>query len=94
MYRAGLAVNMPITDENTYYSNFEAEFRNFWIISNYYCVFTGLDLLPDHPLPSLSFRPESVASAEHAFAAIKNEQRELVATLPTTYEYLRQLHGM
>jgi hypothetical protein len=93
MYRAGLAVNMPTTDEATYYASFEAEFRNFWSNSNYYSVFAGLDLLPDHPLPSLSFRPESIEAAELAFGRIKNEQRELVATLPTTYEYLRQLHG-
>jgi tryptophan halogenase len=29
MYKAGLAVEMPVTDETNYYGNFEAEFRNF-----------------------------------------------------------------
>ncbi|HET9137969.1 tryptophan halogenase family protein [Actinophytocola sp.] len=93
MYRAGLAVNMPIVDETNYYGNFDAEFRNFWNNSNYYCIYAGLDFLPDHPLPTLAARPEVVGLAEPVFADIKRAQRELVETLPTTYEYLRLLHG-
>ncbi|SDL37080.1 tryptophan halogenase [Lentzea albidocapillata subsp. violacea] len=93
MYKAGLAVNMPVTDEGNYYGNFEAEFRNFWSNANYYCVFSGLDFLPEHPLPALGFRQETVESAEAVFARVKKEQEELVRTLPSTYEYLRQLHG-
>jgi tryptophan 6-halogenase len=93
MYRAGLAVNMPLTDESTYYGNFDAEFRNFWNNSNYYCIFAGLDVLPDHALPSLAARPDLVERAEPVFADIKRKQRELARTLPTNYEYLRQLHG-
>ncbi|MEV0677486.1 tryptophan halogenase family protein [Actinosynnema sp. NPDC050436] len=93
MYRAGLAVNMPITDESTYYANFDAEFRNFWNNSNYYCIFAGLDRLPDHTLPALAARPEVLDSAEAVFADIKRKQEELLATLPSTYEYLKQLHG-
>jgi hypothetical protein len=93
MYRAGMPVNLPVTDESTYYSNFEAEFRNFWNNSNYYCIFAGLDFVPDHPYPALTYRPDSVASAEPAFDEIKRRQAELVETLPTMYDYLRQLHG-
>jgi hypothetical protein len=93
MYKAGLPVNMPITDESTYYANFEAEFRNFWNNSNYYCIFAGLDFLPDHNLPSLGFRAAEVDQAETVFADIKTKQKELLSTLPTTYDYLRQLHG-
>ncbi|MFD9698261.1 tryptophan halogenase family protein [Lentzea sp. NPDC059081] len=92
-YRAGLAVNMPVTDEANYYENFEAEFRNFWTNSSYYCIFTGLDALPDHPLPALAFRPDAVEGAEPAFAQIRQKQAELLRTLPTTYDYLRELHG-
>jgi hypothetical protein len=29
-YEVGLPVNQPISAEGSYYSNFEAEFRNFW----------------------------------------------------------------
>jgi tryptophan 6-halogenase len=93
MYRAGLAVNMPITDEGTYYANFDAEFRNFWNNSNYYCIFAGLKELPDKPLPMLAARPQLVDLAEPTFDDIKKMQRELLDTLPSTYEYLRTLHG-
>ncbi|WP_433273341.1 tryptophan halogenase family protein [Actinosynnema sp. CS-041913] len=93
MYKAGLAVNMPITDESTYYANFDAEFRNFWNNSNYYCIFAGLEYLPDHTLPSLAARPEVLDSAEQVFADIKRKQKELMASLPSTHEYLKQLHG-
>jgi tryptophan halogenase len=93
MYRAGLAVNMPITDEGTYYGNFEAEFRNFWNNSNYYCIFAGLGVVPDHPLPVLAHRPDSVDSAGEVFAEIKRKQQELLATLPSLYDHLRTLHG-
>lgn len=92
-YRAGLAINMPITDESTYYANFEAEFRNYWTNSSYYCVFAGLDVLPEHPLPALTYRDGAMQRAEPIFAEIKRKQRELLDTLPSTYEYLRQLHG-
>jgi hypothetical protein len=93
MYRAGLAVNMPVTDETSYYTNFDAEFRNFWNNSNYYCIFAGLGLLPDHSLPALAARPDLIDRAEPGFADIKRKQRELAKQLPSTYEYLRHLHG-
>jgi tryptophan 6-halogenase len=92
MYRAGLAVEMPITDEDTYYENFDAELRNFWSNANYYCIFGGLELLPDHPLSTLAFQPEAVESARRVFAGIKTRQEELLRTLPSTYQYLRHLH--
>ncbi|QKW35620.1 tryptophan 7-halogenase [Actinomadura sp. NAK00032] len=92
MYKAGLAVEMPVTDESTYYGNFEAEFRNFWSNANYYCVFAGLGLLPDHPLPALAMRPETVDSSRAIFADVKRRQAELIGGLPSTYEYLRLLH--
>ncbi|WP_097868790.1 tryptophan halogenase family protein [Streptomyces sp. rh34] len=93
LYKSGLGVNLPITDESNYYGNFEAEFRNFWSNANYYCVFAGLDVLPDHSMPALAHRPESIATAEAAFAEVKKREDELLRTLPSTYDYLRQLHG-
>jgi tryptophan halogenase len=94
MYQAGMPVNLPITDESTYYGNFEAEFRNFWNNSSYYCIFAGLGFLPDHPLPQLTYRKASIEGAEPLFKKIKQQQEELTKTLPTNYEYLCQLHGM
>ncbi|MFB6557556.1 tryptophan halogenase family protein [Streptomyces sp. NPDC056400] len=92
-YKAGLPINSPITDESTYYGNFEAEFRNFWTNGSYYCIFAGLGLEPDAPLPSLAHRPDSVAAAEPLFDAVKRQQQNLLETLPSAYDYLRQLHG-
>ncbi|WP_239310434.1 MULTISPECIES: tryptophan halogenase family protein [unclassified Frankia] len=93
-YRAGLPVNLPITDEGNYYGNFEAEFRNFWTNGSYYCIFTGLGMLPRSPLPALAYKPESLARAELLFADIKRKQTDMVASLPSTYDLLRQLHGV
>jgi tryptophan halogenase len=91
-YKAGLAVNAPAADEGTYYGNFEAEFRNFWTNGSYYSIFAGLDYFPDHTLPSLAYKPQSVQYAERLFDEIKQQQKELVDTLPGNHEYLRALH--
>jgi tryptophan 6-halogenase len=93
MYRAGLPVNPPVADESTYYGNFEAEFRNFWTNGSYYCIFAGLGWLPDHPLPALAHKPASVLAAEPLFSEVKRQQSELVGTLPSNYDMLRQIHG-
>jgi tryptophan halogenase len=92
-YRAGLIVNQPPVDEAAYYSNFEAEFRNFWTNDNYYCVLSGLGVLPDRPLPLLAHRPESIAGAAGRFDAVARQQAALLAELPANNAYLRQLHG-
>jgi len=92
LYRAGLPVNAPITDEGNYYGNFEAEFRNFWTNGSYYCIFTGLGQIPDAPMPALSYKEESIQAAEALFASVQRQRQELVKELPSNYEYLRQLH--
>lgn len=92
MYKAGLPVCPPITDEGTYYGSFEAEFRNFWTNGSYYCIFSGMGLMPDHPLPLMTYKRESIRRAEPLFAEIKRQQAHLVETLPTNYQFLRQLH--
>ncbi|MCD0444090.1 tryptophan 7-halogenase [Glycomyces sp. A-F 0318] len=93
MYRAGLPVNQPVNDEATYYDNFEAEFRNFWTNGSFYCIFSGLDFLPERTYPYQSHRPADAAGAEPIFARIAAERDRLLETLPTTYEFLRGLHG-
>ncbi len=92
-YKAGLPVNMPTSDESSYYGNFESEFRNFWTNGSYYSIFGGLGMLPDKPMPALLHRKDCQTRAEPYFAEVKRQQRELLATLPTTYEYLKQLHA-
>jgi tryptophan halogenase len=93
MYQAGLPVNAPTTDEATYYDNFEAEFRNFWTNGSYYCIFAGMGLLPKQPLPAIAHKPASQEAAAKKLQEVKRAQRELVAQLPTNYDYLRALHG-
>ncbi len=93
LYKAGLTVNQPVADESTYYGNFEAEFRNFWTNGSYYCILAGLGVLPDQPMPALTYRERSIAGARPHFDEVRRQQQELLQTLPTHYEYLRALHG-
>jgi tryptophan halogenase len=92
-YAAGLAVNLSPSDEGDYYSNFESEFRNFWTNERYYCIFAGLGFVPKRTLPAVMYKPESRRSAEPHFTQVRQQQSELVRTLPSMYQYLRQLHG-
>jgi tryptophan halogenase len=91
-YKAGLAVNMPITTEETYYQNFEAEFRNFWTNSSFYCILAGMGWVPRQTLPSIRYKPDSLAKADEMFRDIKRQSRELAEKLPTNYEFLKALH--
>lgn len=94
MYRAGLPINMPIVGSAAeYYTNFEAEFRNFWTNGSYYCIFAGNGHHPDRPLPSLNHSPDSIRTAAPVFDRVQRDQRDIVKTLPSTSEYLRKLHN-
>jgi mannose-6-phosphate isomerase-like protein (cupin superfamily) len=92
-YKAGLAVNMPVTGEDAYYGNFEAEFRNFWTNGSFYCILGGMGWHPYQAMPSVRYRPESQARAEEAFREVKRQVAELKGKLPTNYEFLRKLHN-
>lgn len=91
-YDAGLTVNMPVADENSYYSNFESEFHNFWTNSSYYCILAGMGRVPQKPLPTLGLRPSALRGAEAAFAKVKREQQDMLQKLPSCHEYLKRLH--
>lgn len=93
MYKAGLVVNPPIVSEESYYANFEAEFRNFWTNGSYYCILAGMGVLPDHAPPVLTYKPKARAAGDRMLAAMAQRQKELTSSLPTAYEYLRQFHG-
>ncbi|HEX4832635.1 MAG TPA: tryptophan halogenase family protein [Trebonia sp.] len=93
MYKAGLPINQPAGDEDSYYTNFDAEFRNFWTNGSYYCIFTGLGVMPDHPLPALSHKPAAITAGRQLLADVGGRQRQLMGTLPSAYEYLTRLHG-
>jgi flavin-dependent dehydrogenase len=91
-YDAGLPVNMPSVDEDTYYRQFEAEFNNYWTNGSYYCILAGLGREPEHPLPLLAYRPDSQAKAEQLFAKIRDRAVEAKMKTPTNYEFLSRLH--
>jgi hypothetical protein len=91
-YLAGLLVNMPHADSDSYYQNFDVEFGNFWTNSNYYCVLAGLGTVPERPMPALELRTDSLHTAESRFADIARQQEELLRKLPTNHEFLLKLH--
>lgn len=93
MYKAGVPVNPPVTGEGGYYGNFDAEFHNFWTNGSYYCIFTGMGLMPDNVLPAITHKPGATKAADLLFEDVKRQQKELVAGLPSNYDVLRRLHG-
>jgi tryptophan halogenase len=94
LYHAGLPINQPMTNEEHYYQSFDAEFRNFWTNGSYYCIFSGLGVLPENDYSLLYHRPSSVLSSKNIFSDIKNKQQFLRHSLPSNYEYLCHLHGI
>jgi len=93
IYKCGLPVNPPLSTEGDYYGTFENEFHHFWTNERYYCVFAGMGYLPDRALGRLAYRPSAVAEAQEKLLEIKRTQQELLRTLPTNYEYLKQFHA-
>jgi tryptophan 7-halogenase len=93
LYRAGMPLAHGTLDDDSYYENFDFEFSNFWLNGNYYCVLAGMGLLPERALPLLRHRQASIDKAEAMFRQIRQRADQLLATLPTTHEYLRALAG-
>ena len=92
-YDAGLPINLPKTDEETYYRHFDVEFDNYWTNGSYFCILAGLGRLPSRSLPILSQRPQAQARADLLFEKIAAGAKALQARLPSNLTYLRQLHG-
>jgi hypothetical protein len=94
-YKAGLPVSAIVSDAGVahYYDNFDYEFRNYWPNSSYYCILTGMGVLPERVCPLIEHRPRAIRKAEEVFADIRRRADHLLATLPSTYEYLNKLHG-
>jgi tryptophan halogenase len=91
-YDAGLPINMPYVDEDTYYGQFEVEFKNYWTNGSYYCILAGLGREPRRTLPLLDYRSDKRVKAEQLFAKIKSRAAEARMKTPTNYEFLRRLH--
>ena len=83
-----------MSQADTYYDNFDYEFRNFWTNSSYYCILAGMGWFPEHTLPRIRYgSAAAMQEAEKQFQAIKRQSAELAAKLPTNHEFLQQLHG-
>jgi len=93
MYRAGLPVNLPVTDEIDLLQQLRGGVPQLLEQQQLLLHFAGLGFEPDQPYPALTYRPDQAASAASVFKQIKDTQGELTETLPTTYEYLCRLHG-
>ncbi len=92
-YDAGLPVNMPLTDEDTYYTAFDVEFDNYWTNGSYYAILAGMGRRPKRVLPLLQHRKDFVKQAEPLFADVINRANDLAASLPSHYDLLKSLHG-
>jgi Tryptophan halogenase len=92
-FDAGLPINPPYVDEDSYYRHFEVEFRNYWTNGSYYCILTGLGREPKHILPLIGYRTQNIARAEQLFANVRTRVNELKQITPTNYEFLRRLHN-
>jgi hypothetical protein len=79
-------------DGDSYYGNFETEFRNFWTNGNYYCILSGMGRIPAKALPAVAYRPSARGRADEIFLRLKQEAAQLEATLPSNYDFLNKLH--
>jgi len=91
LYDAGLPINQPVVDEDSYYRQFESEFANYWTNGSYYCILAGLGRLPKRVLPALRYR--DLREVDQMFAAIQSKAADLNQVLPTNYQFLHDLHG-
>jgi len=94
-YKAGLPVSAVVADEGVshYYNNFDYEFHNFWPNSSYYCILTGMGVLPERICPLVEHRPSTIEKAERIFLDLKLRADHLMTALPSMVEYLNVLHG-
>ncbi|MEO6196449.1 MAG: tryptophan halogenase family protein [Thermoanaerobaculia bacterium] len=94
-YKAGLPVGAIVSDSGAahYYDNFDYEFSHFWPNSSYYCILTGMGVLPERLCPLVEHRPSAIEKAEGIFADLKRRADHLLVTLPSMSEYLNRLHG-
>jgi hypothetical protein len=92
-YKAGMPINPPPVSESDYYATLDNEFRRFWLNESYYCIFSGMGFLPDHPMGMLAYRPAAVEEAKRVLAGVRARGRQLASILPSNYEYLQQFHA-
>jgi tryptophan halogenase len=93
LQKAGIPIRRSYHGNDMLYASFEAGFDRFWTNSNFQSIFAGVDYLPKQVMPLLQHRPDIMLQAEHAFERIQRKTEQMMAQLPTQYEYLTALYA-
>jgi len=92
LQKAGIPIRKSYHSNNSLYDSFEAGFDRFWTNSNFQSIFAGVNYLPKQPMPLLRHRPDILLEAERAFDDIQKKTDQLMAQLPSQYDYLASLY--
>ena len=94
IFNSGMIVCPPVTtNESSYYGDIEKEFYNFWTNSNYYCIFSGLGHLPSKVNSEIAENLDWVKTAFTEFLKLKEEEFEMLNSLPSMVHYLKNIRG-
>ncbi|WP_395856083.1 tryptophan halogenase family protein [Cystobacter fuscus] len=93
LQRAGVPIRRSYHSNETLYASFEAAFDRFWTNSNFQSIFAGVNYLPKQPMPLLWHRQDILHDAERVFHDIKLKTAQMMARLPSQYEYLTALYA-
>ncbi len=91
-HKAGLPVRKSLQSNKELYASFAAQFNNFWTNSNYQSILCGVDYRPTASLPILEHRPDVMAKGEAILKEIAAQSARLAESMPTQYDYLKQLY--
>jgi tryptophan halogenase len=89
LQKAGVPLRKSYHGNDLLYSVFEAGYDRFWTNSNYQSVLSGVNYLPQHAMPLLTYRSDIIAEAEKVFSDIKDQTSQLLMQLPSHYDYLK-----
>ncbi len=93
-YQAGLPVKTTHQSDIKLYASFGVQFDNFWTNTNYLSVLCGVDRLPKQTLSLLNYRSDIMHQGEVLFEKLRKESEQLLRTLPSQAEYLKQLYAL
>lgn len=93
LQKAGSPIKKSYATDAFLYASFEAGFDRFWTNSNYQCVLSGVEYLPQSYLPLLGHRTDIIEEAEYLFSDIEAKSKFLTGQLPTQYKYLKQMYN-
>ncbi len=89
LQKAGVPIKKSYRGMEMTYTVFEADYDRFWTNSNFQMVLSGVGYLPKHATPLLTYRPDIMENGEKMLRDIKMQTDQLLATLPSHYQYLK-----